>query len=697
MLSISQPQNYHLLLPKIFRTLTIIKLHRQRVNNEPRKIKIALIDDDVAVRYALKTLLSKLSKAFDVEIDLFSSSNGIEGLGNIYAVNPDVIVIDTTLPKYSGKEVIEFIVSHKNFSTKEVVVIHEDSSKVELPSHFKKISKQSPTFAADLTDYFKYLIKSFTHNQTNTKVSSLGVVNNAIHFANKSDVLMHDISTHGGRLSNLFKYIKWSFYQLIASFFVSLLFVKYGSVHDSNIEQKDKDGSMLRVKTYPTLITAFVSLLFLAIQFGLFVGGGMIIMGMEVQSIFALASNEKGVEFNSKEENKFVYDSSVIEFTPNGVQLKGKTEQVGNDVPAPTVEESTPVPTIEEVTPTVEVSPTEEAVPTATTAPEPTATAVPTATEAPAPTEEGVLGIEDEKLGESQAPTTITTYPAEKPSIKMKNGVDYTHLTSIIERSSVNSDASSVQDPSTFKNLSDTNITYQLSPDGDNWYYYSENESRWGKTQQEATSSNTIQEVNKNLDSYEETFGSGSLFMKIFLHSNGSKNVTLKEISVERDLSLITPVDNTLPVEPTAEEVIVGDLDFNKLEVEIFNAAYFNGNKVVRGKVLLKDKKVKAKYEITQEQLDVYEANIYYSASEGGAKELIGTTTLYINNSGEIEFTLIKPFKAGGFVSAEVVTKKKLAPEVTQTPEPTVSPTMETPGITKTVEPTETVTPTPSN
>ncbi|HEC64435.1 MAG TPA: hypothetical protein ENI23_03995 [bacterium] len=389
-----------------------------------------------------------------------------------------------------------------------------------------------------------------------------------------------------------------------------------------------KDISIFRVKKYPTLGTVFGGLAIVLVQVGLFALGGITVFNTRIESIFALGQGEKGYEFNNQASStKFKFDPGKIEFTGEGAQLK---EKINGETGIPNeelAEESNSEPTTQDPEPPEEEIITESG------------------EEIEVPTEDSELD-DEEVLGiETNVEPTIS-YPTDKPSIVTKEGVTYTNLIEITERSITSEN---------------TSITYQLSPDGTNWYYFTGEENRWSKTTQGWVSSNTIQEVNQFLDLYEDTLGTGELFLKIFLHSNGNETPVLSEVVVEKQVALIAPVvEEGLPEEPVLEEVIVGDLNFNILEVEIFNAAYFNGEKVVKGKVLLKDKNVKGNYQITEEELVNYEANVYFSDHQTATRDtLIGTTNLYLNSKGEAEFFLREVSTPGGYVTAEVILRNE--------------------------------------
>lgn len=66
--------------------------------DEPRKEKILVIDDDEIVVVVLRSLL--LREGYDIE----SASDGIEGLSRAKEIQPDLILLDVSMPKMNGFE-----------------------------------------------------------------------------------------------------------------------------------------------------------------------------------------------------------------------------------------------------------------------------------------------------------------------------------------------------------------------------------------------------------------------------------------------------------------------------------------------------------------------------------------------------------------------------------------------------------------
>jgi DNA-binding response OmpR family regulator len=65
--------------------------------------KILLIDDETDLIFLMKAVLTKAG------YEVTTSSNGVEALGKLYDLNPDLIVLDLNMPKLGGIEFYERI------------------------------------------------------------------------------------------------------------------------------------------------------------------------------------------------------------------------------------------------------------------------------------------------------------------------------------------------------------------------------------------------------------------------------------------------------------------------------------------------------------------------------------------------------------------------------------------------------------
>jgi two-component system LytT family response regulator len=69
------------------------------------KLKVILVDDELAARNVLKNLLNRC----DADIEIVSSCSDIpEAVSSIKALNPDLVFLDVQMPNYAGYEIVNF-------------------------------------------------------------------------------------------------------------------------------------------------------------------------------------------------------------------------------------------------------------------------------------------------------------------------------------------------------------------------------------------------------------------------------------------------------------------------------------------------------------------------------------------------------------------------------------------------------------
>ncbi len=84
---------------------------------ENMKKRILLLDDDQDVLYLLKLRLEQL------DYEVFTGVNGLEGLLKIRHAMPHLIVLDVTMPKLDGYEFFKTIKQSEKFATIPVIVL----------------------------------------------------------------------------------------------------------------------------------------------------------------------------------------------------------------------------------------------------------------------------------------------------------------------------------------------------------------------------------------------------------------------------------------------------------------------------------------------------------------------------------------------------------------------------------------------
>ena len=117
-------------------------------------------------------------------------------------------------------------------------------------------------------------------------------------------------------------------------------------------------------------------------------------------------------------------------------------------------------------------------------------------------------------------PTFIVKYPpaaysTARPAVVTQQGLSYSRLSGFKE-------ALGVENQGT--------VTYQLSPDGEEWYYH--DGGGWVGTSLKHQA-NTASEVNDAIGTFAEQVGGGALYVKAFLVSAGEEMVQLASLSIE--------------------------------------------------------------------------------------------------------------------------------------------------------------------
>ncbi|HRP37025.1 MAG TPA: hypothetical protein PLS50_04395, partial [Candidatus Dojkabacteria bacterium] len=252
--------------------------------------KIVIIDDNFAIRQVIKIFLTRLSRNDSFDLNIFSTDNGVEGLGYVYITNPNIVIVDTTLPKYSGREVLDYFAQNPKFQESgiNVIVLHEENrSDLKLPNNFHVISKnQKGSFRLIVQTIDKILGTSETSNARNL-IERIG--NFILSNGNKDDLLSKSITGEAFPKTILSR-IKWVGLEFTSSIALTLLLILFGKPTDENITQQDLDKKAFRSKYYPTLAVTFISSIIILINFALFVGSQLPLFRNQQQGTTALST-----------------------------------------------------------------------------------------------------------------------------------------------------------------------------------------------------------------------------------------------------------------------------------------------------------------------------------------------------------------------------------------------------------------------
>lgn len=231
--------------------------------NKPR---LVLIDDDYITRYIFKKLHSK--SQLNNEIELYTSQDGVEGLGYVYILHPEIIIIDTTLPKYGGREMLDYILTNNVVNeaiTKVIVISHLKEEKSKLPPNYLFIDKTDPEFLSKLFTVIKESCKEPIAHLNGVHSILVQLAKPVLRLASTSSNINYktELATHV--LRKLYLQLASLFVQFVNSFLVGvfIIFTK-GKDKDQNILQRDKDLIQSRVKAYPAwsffIATTFITI-----------------------------------------------------------------------------------------------------------------------------------------------------------------------------------------------------------------------------------------------------------------------------------------------------------------------------------------------------------------------------------------------------------------------------------------------------
>ena len=252
--------------------------------------KIVLIDDNFAIRQVIKIFLTRLSNKFSIDLNIFSTDNGVEGLGFVYITSPDIVIVDTTLPKYSGREVLDYFVQNPKFQESgiNVIVLHEEKeSDFKLPSNFQVISKNQKGSFELIVKTIDKILSTTESGKSRRLIEKIGdfILSNG----NKDDLLLKKL-TNSAFPKTLLNRIRWIWLEFTSSMAITLLLLLYGKPTDENITQQDLDKKAFRSKYYPTLAVTFISSIIILINFSLFVSSQLPLYRNQQQGSTALST-----------------------------------------------------------------------------------------------------------------------------------------------------------------------------------------------------------------------------------------------------------------------------------------------------------------------------------------------------------------------------------------------------------------------
>ncbi len=91
--------------------------------------KILIVDDEVHIKMLLEQTLEELEDDYDVE--LFTASDGEEGLEFIRNEHPDLIFLDIMMPKMNGYEVCRIVMDDEKLNDVKIILLTAKGQEVD--------------------------------------------------------------------------------------------------------------------------------------------------------------------------------------------------------------------------------------------------------------------------------------------------------------------------------------------------------------------------------------------------------------------------------------------------------------------------------------------------------------------------------------------------------------------------------------
>lgn len=240
--------------------------------------KILIVNDSFIERFTLKTSIQLFLRSEVKNISVFSSSNSVEALGKAFISNPNLMIIDATLPKLSGGELAWFLDQYKDkleeMSSMQTIITQEDDEASKFFPNFLGFSKGNRDFLGNLIKLIRINIsESQTKDLKSPPVKQFDIhtkpgkvlllfASRAIFWENRAANFFH--KSKEKKISSIYRNSAWLLRKFAAdTFFMFFLFLTFpilGKISEESIEQRKADLTELRVKYYPRILIGFIAL-----------------------------------------------------------------------------------------------------------------------------------------------------------------------------------------------------------------------------------------------------------------------------------------------------------------------------------------------------------------------------------------------------------------------------------------------------
>lgn len=120
-------------------------------NSEDRR-DIVIIDDNFVSRFTIEQLLKYYSVRNDIPIRIYTSGDWLQGVGYLLVKLPSTLILSSTFPKYSLKEVVYFITSNPALNDSQYDKIILDHDRGPLPPEYLELKRSDDQMLPRIID-----------------------------------------------------------------------------------------------------------------------------------------------------------------------------------------------------------------------------------------------------------------------------------------------------------------------------------------------------------------------------------------------------------------------------------------------------------------------------------------------------------------------------------------------------------------
>lgn len=233
-------------------------------------VDIVVLEDNFYIRFVMRHLLGYLMKHAHKNLRLYSSEEGIQGLGYVMVTMPDLVIIDSTLPQYSGKEVLDFLLSNTRLMSNGVKVLilkdGQEGEGIDYGAQVKTLVKRDKDF---IQEFVYYIDLNLLDGQSLQIAPSYDYVlsrsKKLVSISAKVESSATDIVAIAP-LFKLFRSLRWFSQIFSINRNMVWLFLLTPRVVDDNVAQEKKDLLRYRVRSYSAFLITLLAFGFLVVQ-----------------------------------------------------------------------------------------------------------------------------------------------------------------------------------------------------------------------------------------------------------------------------------------------------------------------------------------------------------------------------------------------------------------------------------------------